>query len=1073
MGKKLLLLLACLFVSIGFVAAQTSTISGVVTSEEDGQPVVGASVLVKGTSLGTVTNIDGKFSIANVPNSARTLRVSFVGMQALEVTIRQGMMKIVLKPDTEVLDEIVVTAMGISRSEKTLGYSATTVKSDEIVSARTTNVANALSGKVAGLQVNSTSSDPGSVSNIVIRGFSSINGDNQPLYVVDGIPLQNSMFSGSGKNVSTGGVANVASEDIESMTVLKGAAATALYGSRAANGVIVITTKSGKRGDRRNFSVSYNGSLQARQVSYLPDMQNEFGQGWNGSQTFIENGSWGPALDGSMQVYGPIWNNQQLIHEYSAKKDNVKDFFDLGWSQNHNLSLSGVSNDGKLDYYLSYSYANDDGIMPKDYDTYERNTIAFRSSYEATDWMKVSSSVNFARSATDAVGTFQGTSVIDGLYEMPRDISIVDMKNTDLAFNTPEAYFTPYGITNPYWALENNYNHTNSKQIYGKLQLDIKPIKELTLSYRMGFDYTDYDVKIGAPQINLDDALINEDYGYAPSNMNQSGYVYAAYGRRYELNHDFLANYVNKFLDNKLDVSVNAGVNMNERGLTSITGQTDDLTFYTGFWDLSNGATKTTLAENQSKRRLVGLFGDLTLGWDDMIYLNLSARNDWSSTLPIDKNSFFYPGATLSWIFTKLIPENKALTFGKLRLAYGKTGNDASPYQTGVTYIQGVANGYYGSSIASFPMNGVNAFQASNTMGSSSLKPEMTSEFEVGMNLQFFNGRFGIDAAYYNRTTNDQIFTLPVDPSTGYSYMVTNFGKVRNSGIELVLNTVPIRTKDFRWDLDFNFAKNKNKVISLPESLEGGKVSIYSFSAGNDAVYMYAEEGKAMGQFYTYLPKYTEDGRPIVDANGQPVLGTAVEDTGKNMNNDWTGGVNTAFTYKDFTLSAALDIRKGGYMFSRTKNLMQFTGNGTVTTYNGRRPFIIPNSVVDNGDGTYSENTTPIYQHNGSYQNYFNNYGYGSGGEAYLVDRSFVKLRNISLTWSVPKKWVHAMSLSNVALTVFCNNVFTWTASDNYFIDPESTTVSQAAYGDLATQFGELYANPSCRTFGCSLSIKF
>ena len=1068
-----MLLLACLFVGIGFVTAQTSTISGVVTSEEDGESVVGASVLVKGTSLGTVTGIDGKFTIANVPSSAKTLRVSFVGMQSQEVAIRSGLMKIVLKPDAEVLDEVVVTAMGISRSEKTLGYSATTVKSDEIINARTTNIANALSGKVAGVQVSSTSSDPGSVSNIVIRGFSSINGDNQPLYVVDGIPLQNSLFSGSGKNVSTGGVSNVASEDIESMTILKGAAATALYGSRAANGVIVITTKSGKRGDGRNFSISYSGSIQARQVSLLPDMQNEFGQGWNGAQTFIENGSWGPALDGSLQVYGPIWNHQQLIHEYSAKKDNVKDFFDLGWSQNHNLSLSGVSNDGKLDYYLSYSYANDDGIMPKDYDTYERNTLAFRSSYEATDWLKVSSSVNFARSATDAVGNFQGTSVIDGLYEMPRDVSIVDMKNTSSAFFNPEAYFTPYGITNPYWSLENNYNHTNSKQIYGKLQVDIKPIKELTLSYRMGFDYTDYDIKMGAPQIKLDDALINEDYGYAPSNMNQSGYVYAAYGRRYELNHDFLANYAKKFLNGKLDVNVNAGVNMNERGSTSMTGQTDDLTFFTGFWDLSNGATKTTLGESQSKRRLVGLFGDVTLGWDDMVYLNVTARNDWSSTLPLEKNSFFYPGATLSWIFTRLIPENKVLTFGKLRVAYGKTGNDAAPYRTGVTYVQATAHGYYGSDIASFPMNGVNAFMASNTKGSSALKPEMTSEFEIGANLQFFNGRIGIDAAYYTRTTNDQIFTLPVDPSTGYSYMVTNFGKVRNNGIELVLNTIPIRTRDFRWDLDFNFSKNKNKVVSLPESLEGGKVSIYNFSAGNDAIYMYAEEGKPMGQFYTYLPKYTESGQPIVDANGQPVIGTAVEDTGKNMNNDWTGGVNTAFTYKDFTLSAALDVRKGGYMFSRTMNLMQFTGNGTITTYNGRRPFIIPNSVVDNGDGTYSENTTPILSHNGSYQNYFNNFGYGHGGEAFLVDRSFVKLRNISLTWNVPKKWVNAMSLSNIAVTVFCNNVFTWTASDNYFIDPETTTVSQASYGDLATQFGELYSNPSCRVFGCNLSIKF
>ncbi|MCD7940538.1 MAG: TonB-dependent receptor [Bacteroides intestinalis] len=781
----------------------------------------------------------------------------------------------------------------------------------------------------------------------------------------------------------------------------------------------------------------------------------------------------GPALDGSMQVYGPIWNNQQLIHEYSAKKDNVKDFFDIGWAQNHNISLSGMSSDNKMDYYLSYSFADDDGIMPKDYDTYKRNTIAFRSSYEPVDWLKVYSSVNFARSTTDAVGSFQGTSVIDGLYEMSRDVSIVDMKNTNLAFFTPEAYFTPYGITNPYWSLENNYHHTNSKQIYGKLQLDIKPIKYLTLSYRMGFDYTDFDVKIGSPQINLDDALINEDYGYAPSHMNQSGFVYASYGRRYEMNHDFLANFAMKLLNEKLDINVNAGVNMNERHSTNMTGQTDDLTFYTGFWNLSNGAMKTTLSERESKRRLVGLFGDLTLGWDDMVFLNFTARNDWSSTLPINKNNFFYPGATLSWIFTRLIPENKVLTFGKVRLAYGKTGNDADPYQTGVTYVQSVANGYYGSNIAKFPMNGVNSFQASNTMGSSSLKPEMTSEFEVGMNLQFFNGRFGIDVAYYNRTTKDQIFTLPVDPSTGYSYMVTNFGKVRNNGIELVLNTTPLQTRDFRWNLSFNFAKNKNKVISLPESLEGGKVSIYSFSAGNDAVYMYAEEGKPMGQFYTYLPKYTEEGNPIVDANGQPILNTTVEDTGKNMNNDWIGGVNTAFTYKDFTLSASFDIRKGGYMFSRTKNLMQFTGNGTVTTYNGRHPFVIPYSVVDNGDGTYSENTTPIYQHDGSYQNYFNNYGYGSGGEAYLVDRSFLKLRNVSLTWNLPKKWIHTMSLSNISITVFCNNVFTWTAKDNYFIDPEATTVSQASYGDLATQFGELYANPSCRIFGCNLSIKF
>ena len=336
-------------------------------------------------------------------------------------------------------------AMGISRSEKTLGYSATTVKSDDITISRNTNVANALSGKVAGLQVQSSSADPGAASSVIIRGFSSINGSNQPLYVVDGVPLQNSTLTSQGHAMSMGGISNVASEDIESMTVLKGAAATALYGSRASNGVIVITTKSGKKGDGRNFTIDYNGGLQARVISYLPEMQNDFGQGWNGAQTFIENGSWGPRLDGSMQVYGPVWNGQQLIHKYSAVKDNVREFFETGLSQNHTIALSGASQDNRLTFYTSFSHANDDGIMPTDADSYSRNTLAFRSGYQAADWLKVSTSINYAKTSTDVVGSFQGTSVIDGLYEMPRDISILDMKDLSNPFNTPEAYFTPYG----------------------------------------------------------------------------------------------------------------------------------------------------------------------------------------------------------------------------------------------------------------------------------------------------------------------------------------------------------------------------------------------------------------------------------------------------------------------------------------------------------------------------------------------------------------------------------------------------------------------------------------------------
>ena len=1069
MIKKLTMLIACLCMTCVVAMAQTR-VTGTVVSQEDGLPIVGATVQVVGTSQGALTDVDGKFTL-DVPSRNSTLRISYVGMQTMEVTAAPNM-RIKLLSDDTLLDEVVVTAMGISRQQKTLGYSAQTLDSEELTAGRLTDVTSSLAGKVAGVQVNASSSDPGTANSVIIRGFSSINGNNQPLYVVDGVPLQQTTELQQGQQQAMGGISNINSSDIESMTVLKGAAATALYGSRAANGVIVITTKSGKRHGARNFSISYDGSVQWRQIANLPKLQNQFGQGWNGKQTFIENGSWGPELDGSTQVYGPIWNHQQLIHKYSALESNIEDFFETGVSHNHNVSLSGVSDDQKMTYYLSYGYSGDNGIIPGKKDTYKRNTIAFNSSYEPIKWFKLTSGIDFAKTSTDLVGTYQGTSFIDGILEFPRDISLVDRKDLSSPFNTPEAWYTPYGITNPYWAIENNYNHNDAKQIHGRIQADIKPLRQLTLTYRFGFDYTDYDLKIGMPQITLDDALINENYGYAPSEMNQDGWVFTRYRRNYETNHDFLASWVDKYLNGKLDVNINAGVNMNERYGTNMFGQTDGLTFNTGFWDLSNGATKSALGESQSKRRLVGLFGDVTLGWEDMLYLGLTARNDWSSTLPVEANSYFYPGATLSWIFTKLIPKNDILDFGKLRLAYGKTGNDASPYYTSRRFIQGTSRAYYGSDVASFPMSGVNAFQESATIGSSDLKPEMTTEYEVGLNLAFFGNRINVDFAYYNRETKDQIFTLPVDPATGYAYMVTNFGNVRNRGIELLINTTPIRTRDFRWDLGFNFAKNANKVLSMPASLEGGKTVINSFSAANDAVYMYAEEGNPMGEFYTYMPQYTNDGKLIVDADGQPLLTTDLIDTGKNINPDWIGGATTSFTWKGLTLSAALDIRKGGYMFSRTKNLMQFTGNGEVTLYNGRRPFVIPNSVVNVGTADapqYVENNSPIYLNNTSYQDYYNKYGWGQGGESYLLEKSFVKLRNITLSYSLPKTLVNKLYLSDINLSVFCNNVFTWTHKNNTFIDPEGSTDGN----DLSGQFGELYVNPSCRTFGFNVGVKF
>ena len=1053
MGKKSLVALLFLFLGIGVAFAQ-STVTGVVTSAEDGLPVIGASVFVQGTSNGTVTDADGAFTLRNVPAGA-SLVFSYIGMKD-EVLSASPRMNVVLAPDVNLLNEVVVTAMGISRSEKSLGFSATTVKNEDIVGQHATNVTTALAGKVAGLQISSTTTDPGASVNVVIRGYSSINSSNQPLYVVD--------------NIIVGGMGSLSNEDIVSMTVLKGAAATALYGSRAANGVIVITTKQGSKGLGKNFTLSYSGGLEARQVSTYPIYQNSYGQGWNGTQTYIENGSWGPKLDGSMQPYGPIWNGYQLYHEFSPKKDNVKDFFELGWSHKHNVSIDGMSDDQKMTYYLSYSNASDNGIIPGKNDTYTRNGIAMRGSYTPTSWVKISSQANFSTARTNSIGMFQGTSLIDALYEFPRDVSLVDLKNLPTAFNSPEAYMTPYGITSPYWAIENRYDQTNSKQIFGKLQADIMPFDFLTFTYRYGFNYSDYDRKYGEPQIALDDALIYDNKGYAPSTLNADGYVYANYNRSYETNHDFLATFNKKFVDDRLNVQAIAGVNINERFSTGLTGQTDGLAVYSGFWNLSNGASKTTISDSQSKRRLIGLYGDVTLGWDDTFFLELTARNDWSSTLPINNNHYFYPGATFSWIFTNYLPKNDILSFGKIRAAYGRTGSDAGPYNTNATYGQASYPGVYGNGIARFPMNATNSFRRGSSIPSTSLRPEMTTEFEVGANLRFLNGRIGLDAAYYNRLTTDQIFSISIDPSTGYTGMVYNAGDVSNKGVELLFDFIPVQTRDFRWDVSINWAKNFSKVLDLPEEVSDGKLLVdgFSTSAAKDRVNFYIEKGQPYGTYWTYLPTYTKDGKLIVDQYGQPVMTDEVEPTGFDANYKWTGGLSTSLTYKSLTLSANLDVRVGGKMFSRTKNITEFTGNSIITEYNDRQPFVIPNSVVyDAETKQYVENTTPIYLYNSSLQNYFDDYGAGQGRLFYLVDRSFVKLRNISLSYDLPKKWIGP--LQGVSLSAYVNNAFTWTAKDNYFVDPEFTNQGT----DRGGLFGETYVNPACRIWGFNLNVKF
>lgn len=984
-------------------------------------------------------------------------------MQSQEVTVRRGTIRVTLKSDAELLDEVVVTAMGIKRSEKALGFAASSVKGDAIASKRTNDIMSSLSGKIAGVQISSTSSDPGASNSVIIRGVSSLSGNNQPLYVVDGVPLNNSSVSSDdplNASYDFGNGANAVNpDDVESMTILKGAAATALYGNRAAGGVVLITTKTGKQ-HKKGLGVEYNGGVQWETLLRIPQMQNEFGMGWYGAHTEIENGSWGPRLDGSMQLWGNVYNNSQKWKTYSAQENNIKDFFDTGLRYNNSISFNGATE--KSDYYVSFSQVSDDGMIPTDADSYKKYTFSARGSHKINN-LTFSTSLNYAYQKNNFVTTGQGTTTMyNSIMQTPRDVSIIGMQDLSDPFNTPGYYYTPYGVTNPYYILENYQNEYESERFYGKFQLDYDFLKYFKFTYRFGLDSTTGHRNVGEPNLST---LFADTPNYDGNLDSETGSVIQQTTRRREINQDLLLTFNMPVKDFNINALV--GFNGNERQVSYLQAEVTNLTIPT-WYDLSNSSEIPTVDQDKELRRLMGVFGQAEVSWKDMAYLTLTARNDWSSTLPKGNRSFFYPGITGSFIFSELLNDDvkKIISFGKVRAAWGKTGNDADPYMTSPVYSQGsVSTSGWRYSTFPFSKVGVNAFSVGNVLGSSNLSPEMTTETEVGLNMAFFNNRISFDAAYYNRNTDKQIFSLNMDPASGYTYQNVNLGKIRNRGIELLVNLTPIQTKDFRWDITWNWTKNWSKVVDLPDEL-GGESLIWGFSGGTG---LYAVEGEELGVFKATVPERDPNGNIVVNSStGLPV--EADEEIVGSMNYKYQTGLSTTFTYKGVSLSVDLDIRKGGLMYSRTKSISYFTGNAIQTAYNDRNPFIIPNSVnkVTASDGTvsYVENSTAL--NSTQIYNYWNNGG-SDLASAFLIDKSYVKLRSVVLSWELPSKWLAKTFLTGVRLSVFGNNLLMWTPSENTFIDPEMTSFGN----DLEGNFGEYSSNPSSRRFGFNVMVKF
>jgi TonB-linked SusC/RagA family outer membrane protein len=1054
--RKVLMLLSALVLMVS-VWAQTRTITGRITDPQ-GKGVPFASIVVKGTSTGVSADEAGNFTL-QVPAHA-TLVFSAAGYQSIEVNSgTETTFNVTLKNPTS-LTEVVVTALGQTRSKAKVGYATSTFGNDVITRAAPTNALDALSGKIAGANISKTGG-PGSSTKVVLRGYGVI-GNNQPLYVIDGVPLTDARF-GANDNVDFGnGLNDLNPADIESISVLKGTAASSLYGSNAKNGAVMITTKRGRSG---KLKVEYNGSMNWSHVGKLPDMQNQFGQGWNGTFILSENGSWGPRLDGKVRAWGSVVDNSQLIKPFTFIDDNIRNFYDWGYEANNTIGLSGGNETSQ--FYFSYGNVTSDGVIPTNTDYYQRNTVALRSNSKFKSF-NLNTSFNYSNKKQNAPFTGQGGSdggsIFEEILQIPVDLPITDFKDYKNKFFNVDNYFTPYA-ENPYYPLYENKNTQNSDRFFGNVDMNYAFTKGFSAQLRVGGDVT--NARTFAYKAVNDPAPGSWNKGANPEGASRAKDVGSVSERANyvgSINGDFILKY-NRTLSTDISLESLAGFNYFQQDQKQSTAAITDL-FIPGVYNLSNSLAPPTATDFLQHRKRIGVYAQAVLGYANQVYLTVNARNDWSSTLPIDNNDIFYPGGSLSWVASQTFDlGNSPISLLKFRASYGKTGSDADPYLVYPTLAIGNVGLGFGN--LTFPFNGVSSYGISNTIGNINLKPVITKEAEVGTEIRFLKNRLGLVVALYNKRTEGQIITVPISPSSGFTGLVNNLGLVENRGIELALDAKPVESKDFTWSLTYTFSKNKNKLKELTTGLD----NVILNTAYDAALIGYP--GKSLTGIYAPVPKYTPDGKIIVSSS----TGMPIEDSVKgfygNAEYDYMMGLFNSFTYKNFQLSFSFDYRHGGHFYSGTADLLNFTGNAYNTTYNDRKPFIVPNSVIQtgtdaNGKPTYEENTIEIDE--SSYTDYW--YPTQNKAGSYydrILERSFLKLKDIALTYTLPQKWASKIRSTNLAVSVYGRNFLLWTPSSNFYLDPEASNLGN----DLASELGEFRTAPTSYQIGVSLKANF
>ena len=1063
--KKFLLLGWVVLLAATQIYGQERTVTGTVTAEEDGSPLPGVNVVVKGTTSGTVTDVAGRYSVA-VPPEGGTLIFSFIGLITQEVEIGdRTTIDVRMTEDIRQLGEVVVTALGVERESRTLGYSVEKLEATEIVQGRNASLLNSLQGKVAGLQVTNSSGAPGSSNKVIVRGFTSLSGGNNPLYIVDGVPVSNA-YTGTDSDdpinddVLNGGsdfgnrVNDINPEDIESVTVLKGAAASALYGSRAASGVILITTKKGSDAAARGRlgEVQFASSFTAENVLKLPTFQNERGQGFFGSTSrFLnENTSWGSAFDGELRPWGRIVNNQQRVKPFVALPDNVKEFFETGQTWTNSLSLQGGGD--RAHYYISYSNVDADGVFPTNVDSYDRNTLSVRGSAEITDRITSSASLNYARSNYSFVPSGQGGAVYNYVLQTPRDIPLLELEDIENPFNDLNGYYSEF-TGNPWYVLKKYGSESVIDRLFGNFQLTYKANDWLDFTARVGSDVSTTEWEQWVPKQVIT--------GPNSGNSNPGNYsIQTLYAR--EFNSDVMANF-NKDINSRLNITGLVGWNVNQRRTQNIFTKINDLVI-PEFYNITNTANTPQSRTDTRMRRLVGVYAQATLGYRDYAFLTIGGRNDWSSTLPEGNQSFFYPSVNLGLDLTSAFGlESNTLSYANLRAGWAQVGKDAPPYLVESVFVAGTHTDGFINNNAPFAQS-IPGFEVANTIGNPALQPEISTETELGVDLRFFGNRLGVDATVYKRDIEDNIIEVPVAASSGYTVQVMNIAKLSNKGVEILITGTPVMTTNFRWDVSLNWARNISRIEDLggPTQISLGGLS------GNELI---ARVGGPAFEIQGDIPLLDPQGRIVVNSAGLPIPNPAKQIIA-NTNYNWIGGVTNRLSYKGISLSGTFDVRDGGGLYSRTATLVYFAGTTPPTLYNDRKPFVIPNSVVQivdndgNPTGEYAENTTPINDSDGQMQNFWSTGGFDLD-RSFIVSKSFVKLREVVISYQLPQSLISRTPLTRVEISLIGRNLLLWVPEENIFIDPESTTFGT----DIDSEFGEFGAQPTTRSYGVNLRI--